>query len=731
MINWYLLFPFISFTVNIILASVVLGLNPRSKTNRAYAVFAFNFAFWALITFAEWNFQSEQSLQLFAYLEPFAWLFTTFLVIRFIYILIKRPFDIPYRLIQCTITGWVIYAALTGGFIDGFHKEAWGVRSLVNDIYYPSIIMVSVIPSIWGIYLLIKARRTTSDTLLRIHLGYLAFGSIIMYVIVIFDSVIRASLLEIGFIPSISSFLLLIQSGFVFIAIVRHRFLNPDLRDIAQQIFARINECVIQLNLDQSICNVNDATIAFFGKDQLYTLSLTQLFGEQYRFDDDYTNLEITRAESGTIKYGLLSQSSLFIQGRYIGKLVIIRDITHNRQETLHRITLEKQVQQMNVSRLEALGKLAGGIAHDFNNILSAISGSATLLRMRLLNKDEKTATLSMNIIKTSQDASLLTRKMLTFARQYKQEVSHFDLHETIDDVVTMLHHTLEKRIVLHTAVTAEHHLVTGDRIQIQNMLLNIAINATDAMPEGGDLHIRTTNTVLSDDFASFYNKEASGGRYIIVDIEDNGIGMTQELQKKIFEPFFTTKQKGKGTGLGLATAYGTVIGHKGFIIVRSEPGNGSVFQIYIPISDNQHNTGQVTNLEITYGKGHLLIVDDEANILYSTSGMLQEIGYKTTICDSGEEALKHFKENAHEFDLIILDVLMPVMNGLQCALSIKQLNPDAKILFTSGYIGDITVQDETAVSTLIRSDNFIQKPFTIEKLSNAVKKILDHSDNK
>jgi len=726
MINWFLLFPFVSFTANIILASVVLGLNPGSKTNRAYAVFAANFAFWALITFGEWNFQSEQSLKIFAYLEPLAWLLTTYLVIRFIYILIKRPFDIPYRVIQCTVAGWVIYAALTGGFIQGFRKEYWGVISLVNDIYYPALIMVSVIPSFWGIYLLIKTIKTTSDALHRIHLSYLTIGSIIMYALVMFDSVIRASLLQISFIPSISSFLLLIQSAFVFIAISRHRFLNPDLRDVAHQIFARINECVIQLNLDQSICNVNDATLAFFGQDQLYTSSLAQLFGEHYRFYDDYTNLEITCSNNKTQKHGLLSQSSLFIQGRFIGKLVIIRDVTLSRQETLQRMTLEKQVQQMNVSRLEALGKLAGGIAHDFNNILSVISGSATLLRMHTLNKDDKAAVLSMNILKTAQDASLLTRKMLTFARQHTHSMLPFDLHETIGDVVTMLHHTLEKRISLHTAIAAEQYQITGDRIQIQNMLLNIAINACDAMPDGGDIHVRTISKVLAADFATSYNENSSGGPYIIVDIEDNGIGMSQGLQKQIFEPFFTTKQKGKGTGLGLATAYGTVVGHNGFIIVRSEPGKGTLFQIFLPVSNNPHTVEQKNSSEIIYGEGHLLIIDDEASILQSTSVMLREIGYTTMECSSGEEALKHFREHTFTFDLVILDVLMPVMNGLQCAEKMKQLNPDIKILFISGYLGDITIQDPTIFSNLLQPNNFIQKPFTLEQLSGAVKRLME-----
>jgi signal transduction histidine kinase/CheY-like chemotaxis protein len=726
MINWFLLFPFTSFTVNIILASVVFGLNPGSKTNRAYALFAANFAFWALITFAEWLFQSDACLRFLAYIEPFAWLPTTFLVIRFIYILIKRPFDIPYRVIRITVILWVTYAALTGGFIQGFKKEYWGVLALVNDIYYPAILMVSIIPSCWGIYLLIRTIKTTTDTLHKIHLSYLTIGTITMYILVLLDSTFRASLLKISFIPSISSFLLLVQSAFVFIAILRHRFLNPDLRDIAQQIFARINECVIQLNLDQSICNVNDATIAFFGKDRLFSSSLTALFGDHYSFHDDYTNLEITCQNNTTTKYGLLSQSSLFIHGRYIGKLIIIRDVTQNRQETLQRITLEKQIQEMNVSRLEALGKLAGGIAHDFNNILSVISGSATLLRMHLRNKDEKATTLSMNIIKTAQDASLLTRKMLTFARQQKHEVALFNLHETINDVVTMLYHTLEKRISLHTEITAEKYHITADRIQIQNMLLNIAINACDAMPAGGDLHIRTTNNEVSDDFTRTYNKDASGGNYIIVNIEDNGIGMTEEQRKNIFEPFFTTKPKGKGTGLGLATAYGTALGHKGFIIVRSESGKGSSFQIYLPVSDNQGVIEDERSLEISYGKGHLLIIDDEINILNSTSEMLEEIGYTTTKCNTGEEALKEFKKNPGSFDLVVLDVLMPVMNGLQCATKMKELNPDVKILFSSGYIGDIPAQDAPIISTMIQPDNFIQKPCTIEQLSNAITALIE-----
>ncbi len=725
MINWFLLFPFTSFVVNIILASVVLGLNPGSKTNRAYAVFAFNFAFWALIVFAEWNFQSAESLKLFAYLEPLAWLFTTFLVLRFIYVLIKRPFDIPYRVIQCTVIVWVIYAVFTGAFIHGFKKEYWGVLTLVNDIYYPAIFMVSVIPSFWGLYLLITTIKTTNDLLHKIQLRYLTIGTIIMYILVLFDSTIRASLLKISSIPSISSFLLLIQSAFVFIAILRYRFLNPDLRDVAQQIFARINECVILLNLDQSICNLNDATYAFFGKEQLQSSSLTQLFGEQYRFHDDYTNLEITCSNTTTQRHGLLSQSSLFVQGRFIGKLVIVRDITLNRQETLQRITLEKQVQQMNVSRFEALGKLAGGIAHDFNNILSVISGSATLLRMHLYNKDDKASTLSMNIIKTAQDASLLTRKMLTFACQHKHTMSQFDLHEAINDVVTMLQHTLEKKISLHTAITAELHQITGDRIQIQNMFLNIAINACDAMPDGGGLHIRTTNAKLPANFTESYSREASGGSYIIIEIKDNGIGMTQEIRKKIFEPFFTTKQKGKGTGLGLATAYGTAAGHKGFITVESEPGKGSTFQIYLPTSNNQHPIEHEAGMEIWYGNGRLLIVDDEAEILHSTSEMLKEIGYTTAACDSGESALNLFRENSFAFDLVILDVLMPVMNGLKCAAKMKELNPDVKLLFTSGFLGDISNQDSTIFSTMIQPDNFIRKPFTIERLSNTVKTLI------
>jgi signal transduction histidine kinase/ActR/RegA family two-component response regulator len=724
--NPFSFFPFFSFLINIVLASIVLGLNFNSKTNRAYAAFACNFAFWEFLHFLEWNIHSPQNLKLFAYIEPFAWLPTTFLVLNFIYVLVKRPPDLPFKIMGITVIGWLFFAAFTGSLIKSFKSAYWGEFAILNDIYYPAVVMTSILPAGWGFYILCKSIRTARDESLKVHLKYLTVGTAVMYLVVISDSVLKAALFKIDSFPSTSSFFLIIQSGFVFIAIIRHRFLNIDLRDIAQEIFYRVNECVIILDLDQSVCTMNASTFNFFGNNVSEQINLTSLFGELYRFDDTINNLEITVLNNGVTKTGLLSQSNLYSQSILIGKLVIIRDITLSRDEERKRIMLENQVQQMNASRLEALGKLAGGIAHDFNNILSVISGSATLLRMCLQKKVPTLLSHAESIIKTSRDASVLTKKMLTFACQNIYEITNVNCNETINDVVSMLRHSIDKSINITIDLIAENYTITGDRIQLQNMFLNIAINACDAMPGGGILHFASRNELPMIDFIKSHNFEAPEGDYIVIDIQDNGTGMTSEIKKKIFEPFFTTKQRGKGTGLGLATAYGTTQGHKGFITVDSEYGKGSVFHIYLPIIGKKHIEKVEEISEVKYGTGRILLVDDEEQIRSTTAKMLQNIGYTTITCSNGEEAVRIYTENSNIVDLVLLDVIMPVMNGIRCADMLKKLNPDIKIIFISGYPGNLPSVELNTSLPMINATDFIYKPFTIEHLSRAVKEAID-----
>jgi signal transduction histidine kinase/CheY-like chemotaxis protein len=723
--NPFSFFPFFSFLINIVLASIVLGLNFNSKTNRAYAAFACNFAFWEFLHFLVWNIHSPQNLKLFAYIEPFAWLPTTFLVLNFIYVLVKRPPDLPFKIMGITVIGWLFFAAFTGSLIKCYKSAYWGEFAILNDIYYPAVVMTSIIPACWGFYILCKSIRTARDESLKVHLKYLTVGTAVMYFFVISDSVLKAALFKIDSFPSTSSFFLIIQSGFVFIAIIRHRFLNIDLRDIAHEIFYRVNECVIILNVDQSVCTMNASTINFFGENAHEKMNITPLFGDSYRFDDTINNLEITFSNNGGNKTGLLSQSNLYSQNILIGKLVIIRDITLSRADERKRIMLENQVQQMNASHLEALGKLAGGIAHDFNNILSVISGSATLLRMILQKKDPALLSHAESIIKTSRDASVLTKKMLTFACQNFSEITAVDCHEVINDVVSMLRHSIDKSIIITIDLIAENYNITGDQIQLQNMFLNIAINACDAMPGGGILHFASRNELPGIDLIKSCNFEAPEGAYIVIDVQDNGTGMTNEIKRNIFEPFFTTKQRGKGTGLGLATAYGTSQGHKGFITVDSEYGKGTVFHIYLPVIDEKSIEIDKEISEVNYGSGRILIVDDEEKIRCSTAEMLRNIGYTTMTSCNGEEAVRIYAENSNVVDLVLLDVIMPVMNGIVCAEELKKINPDVKIIFISGFPGNLSSESINSLP-LANSAKFICKPFAIEQLSRAIKEVIE-----
>ncbi len=346
-------------------------------------------------------------------------------------------------------------------------------------------------------------------------------------------------------------------------------------------------------------------------------------------------------------------------------------------------------------------------------------------MRISTFEKDKQLLSQAESIIKTAQDASVLTKKMLTFARQNISEMVSFDLNDTIIDVVTMLQHTIDKNIIIKTALSAENHHLFGDRIQIQNLLLNVAINACDAMLKGGMLNFNTRNEELSSEIAKSHNKGALGGTFIVVDIEDNGTGMSDEIKKDIFEPFFTTKEMGKGTGLGLATAYGTSLSHNGFITVDSEFGTESVFHVYFPTSNDKQQKKSEEALKIEYGKGRILLVDDDEKIRYSTSKMLEVLGYSVTTCSNGEDAIRIYKEINCNVDLVILDMVMPIMNGVQCADKLHKMNSKVKTIFISGYLGKLSSSETETLSTAINSSKLVYKPFTIEQLSQAVKEII------
>ncbi len=387
----------------------------------------------------------------------------------------------------------------------------------------------------------------------------------------------------------------------------------------------------------------------------------------------------------------------------------LLRDVTE--KERLHAKLQQAQ-------RLESVGTLAGGVAHDFNNLLMAIQGNASLA----LTKIEPTHSAHdklKNITTYVQDAAGLTKQLLGFARGGKYEVKATDLNILVDKTTQMFGRT-KKEITIHIHPQADIWLVAVDRGQIEQVLLNLFVNAWQAMPNGGQLNIQTTNVVLDTKYAHAYN--VSPGKYVKTSVTDTGIGMDKAIQTKIFEPFFTTKDRARGTGLGLASAYGIVKNHDGIINVYSERGKGTTFTFCLPADEitlSQEADDEPTPLS---GTETILIVDDEEMILEVGREMLNELGYRPLEANSGQEALEIYLQEGEKIDLIILDMIMPEMSGGETYNKLKQISPAVKVLLASGY------SLNGKASSILDSgcNGFIQKPFNMEELSRKIREVLD-----
>jgi len=364
------------------------------------------------------------------------------------------------------------------------------------------------------------------------------------------------------------------------------------------------------------------------------------------------------------------------------------------------------------------MGTLAGGIAHDFNNLLMAIQGRASIA---LMNKDFSHPDFEhlKEIEGHVESAVGLTRQLLGFARGGKYEVRSTDLNELIKKQNKMFGRT-KKEITIKGTYEKDLWPVEIDRGQVEQVLLNLYVNAWQAMPGGGDLYVETENVVFGDDYVKPFVIEP--GRYVKISVRDMGIGMDKSTRERIFDPFFTTKEMGRGTGLGLASAYGIIKNHGGFINVYSEKGHGTIFNVYLPASLKDVIEQKRSARETLRGSETVLFVDDEVMIIEVAEELLKCLGYKTLIAGSGKEAIEVFEAHKERIDMVILDMIMPDMSGSEVYDRIKDINPEVKVLLSSGY-----TLDGAASEIVNRGCNgFIQKPFKIKELSQKLREILD-----
>jgi PAS domain S-box-containing protein len=390
------------------------------------------------------------------------------------------------------------------------------------------------------------------------------------------------------------------------------------------------------------------------------------------------------------------------------------RDVTHQRQ-------LEEQLRQS--QKMDAIGQLAGGVAHDFNNLLTVIMSYAGLA-LEMIPEDHEITSDLEGIQRTADRAAALTRQLLAFARRQVAQPRNIDLNESIMSVNKLLRRLIGANIELITLPGPDLGKVYMDPGQFEQVLVNLVVNARDAMPEGGKLSIETANIFLDEIYAQ-HHANVAAGEYVMLSVSDTGVGMTKEVLEHIFEPFFTTKEVGKGTGLGLATCFGIVAQSKGHISVYSEPGLGSVFKVYLPqvgVPENDR-LAMATKTTLPGGTETILVVEDETAVRDLAARVLRQRGYKVLEATNGEEALRIFDSMPDPaVDLVLTDIVMPRMGGKGLILQLGKRNITAKVLFMSGYTDNAVVNSEILES----GSEFLQKPFAPEQLSRKVREVLN-----
>jgi PAS domain S-box-containing protein len=480
------------------------------------------------------------------------------------------------------------------------------------------------------------------------------------------------------------------------------------------------------VNRDGTIvsCNRTEADLLGYRKEDLVGHSILKLYSLDYH--DQARKLLEQIFEHGKGVQGLeeqlvdrkgelldvsLNTSIIYDdQGQPILMRAVARDITEKKK-------LEAKI--LHAQRIDSIGNLAGGISHDFNNILTSILGSTAIMK-RKMKKTDQWYRFAEIIETAAKRGAALTRQLLTFARKGSIQFKPVVINDIVDETLHLFERSIDKTITIRKNFREELCLISGDDGQIQQAILNLLINARDAMPDGGAITIHTKRIDIETKLTDAIGEQRSG-EFVSVSIRDEGIGMDHAIRQRIFEPFFTTKDQGKGTGLGLSVVYGVVNSHNGFITVQSEPQKGTEFTLCFPLlSEGSVALHRGKKRPLARGKETVLIIDDEMDIGEVIAGMLSNLGYDVSVVQSGQQALSVYEEG-QRFDAIILDMNMPEMGGKETFYRIKNIDPEVRVIISTGYSN--TVIDGTPFKDAI--DGFLQKPYQLEELSKTMREVL------
>jgi PAS domain S-box-containing protein len=485
-------------------------------------------------------------------------------------------------------------------------------------------------------------------------------------------------------------------------------------------ILGSVSEGILEITVDGRILYVNSTALSMFriSEEELLGSNIIALFHQA-----DHEKIRGLIADVAGSSKVISEDSFVRLNGKeFLLRVSPLGDPEHKAIIILNDVSERKQIeaQLQQAQKMEAVGTLAGGIAHDFNNLLMGIQGNTSLMLMDIEPTHPHFNRLK-GIEKHVKSGSKLTGQLLGYARKGRYEVRPVDLSQIVAETSETFGRT-KKEITIYKDLEEGLHPVEVDQGQIEQVLLNLYVNAADAMPGGGELFLKTMNASHKEMGAKLYSPKP--GDYVLLDVKDTGIGMDKKTQERIFEPFFTTKEMGRGTGLGLASVYGIIKGHGGYVDVESREGHGTTFKVYLPASKealrDQWEVGE--KKEMREREEMILLVDDEEIICRVGQEMLEAMGYQVLIAKEADEALKLYQEKQDGIDLVLLDMVMPGMGGGEAYDRLKEVDPGVKVLLSSGY----SIDGEASEIMNRGCNGFIQKPFSMKELSQSIEDILD-----
>jgi two-component system, cell cycle sensor histidine kinase and response regulator CckA len=470
-------------------------------------------------------------------------------------------------------------------------------------------------------------------------------------------------------------------------------------------------------------CNKTEANRLGYRKDELIGHTLLklyaptahedarQMFRKIFELHQELRDVEQQMITSSGERIDVSINTSIIydqeIQPAYVR--IVARDITEKKK-------MEAKI--IHAQRIDSIGNLAGGIAHDFNNVLTSILGSTAIMKRKMKKNDPWFR--YAEIIETgAKRGASLTRQLLTFARKGQVQFRPVLVNDIVNETLSLFERSVDKTVTIVQDLQARGSIVRGDDGQLQQAILNLLINARDAMPEGGTI---TVDSIVKDldPQVGGNGSERRPGKYVAISVSDTGVGMEDAVKERIFEPFFTTKEQGKGTGLGLSVVYGVVNAHEGFIAVHSTPGKGSTFTLYFPLmKDSDVFLTAENSTRLRKGDESILVVDDESQVGEVIEGMLRDLGYDVTVASSGKAAIAQVRSKK-KFDAVILDMNMPSMGGKETFFKLKELDPDLRVIISTGYSNTSLESSDLQNSV----DGFLQKPYQLEELSKTLREV-------